>query len=137
MRVDIGERLTRLHVGTVGEYHVVEQCRGPTVLARIGGGLGFGDDGRGAAHRFDVFLAGRDRRQRIERRRIGVVPAHIALIDRPRIKAHRAVIAAIVPFMRQHVRQTDHFGDFRPREAAVHQTHRLVVEIFVGIAVLL
>ena len=51
--------------------------------------------GGGAAHRLDVLRAERLGRQRIEVRRVAVVPAEVELVDRLRVVAQRAVVAAV------------------------------------------
>src|SRR5207237_8375508 len=50
----------------------------------------------GPAHILDIFPAGRDRRQRIEIERVGVVPAEILLVDRLHIMLVVDVVIARV-----------------------------------------
>jgi hypothetical protein len=52
---------------------------------------------RGAAHVLDVLAPALDGRQRVEAGGVGVVPAEVALVDRLRVVAVRAVVAARVP----------------------------------------
>src|SRR2546423_15322151 len=56
-----------------------------------------GKDRVGPAHILDIFPAGRDRRQRIEIDRVGVVTAEILLVDCLHIMPDVAVVALGVP----------------------------------------
>ena len=89
-----------------------------------------------AAHILDIFLAGLDRRQRIEIDGIGVVPAEIFLVDRLHIVADVAVIAARMPGAVEARRQSDGLGDLGRGQAVVHQADGLVVRELVEIALL-
>ena len=56
------------------------------------------------------------------------------LVDGFRIVTHRAVVAAVEPLRCQRLGQRKHFGDLAAGVAHVHQPHRLVVQVLVGIA---
>src|SRR5205085_10088748 len=64
-----------------------------------------------AAHVFDIFPPGLDRRQRIEVGGVGIIPAEIFLIDRLHIVPDVAVIAARMPRAFEAFRQRDGLGD--------------------------
>ena len=89
------EQLVRLGVARVGEHEMVEQRRGPAIVAALEGRARLLLHRRGAAHRLDVLRAELDRRQRIEVRRVAVVPAEVELVDRLRVVAQRPVVAAV------------------------------------------
>src|SRR5260370_23961376 len=84
-----------------------------------------------------MFFAGLHRRQRIEVRRIGVVPAEIALVYRLHAMAQVAVVTARVPLARDAPRQLQLLGDLRGGEPVADQPHGLVVHIFVEVTPLL
>ena len=90
----------------------------------------------GPAHILDIFPAGRDRRQRIEIDRVGVVPAEILLVDRLHIMPDVAVVAARVPGGVEARRQFYRFRDLGGRQPVVHQPDGLVMREFIEIALL-
>jgi hypothetical protein len=69
-----------------------------------------------AAHVLDVFLAGLDRRQRIEIDGIGVVPAEIFLVDRLHVMPDVAVVGTRVPRTLKARRQLDGLRDLGGRQ---------------------
>ncbi len=134
LRIDARELFARLPVRGIVEDGVVQQRRRP---AQVACRLRFGRARLHrvlSAHRLDIAFRGGLRRQLVQVCGVRVVPAEIALVDRLRIMAHRAVIAAVVPLLRQHVGQLQHFRDLARDEAGVHQPDRLVVQEFVGVA---
>ncbi len=135
--VGVRQQLLALPVVRVGEDDVLERLGHPAVLALVEVGLRLLQDRRGAAHVLDVLLRRLLRRQLVERRRVGVVEAHVALIDGAGVVLHRAVVAAVVPLLVELGRQLDHVGDLDAGVALVHQVHRLVVDVLVHVAVLL
>src|ERR1700738_3769675 len=82
-------------------------------------------DRSGAAHVFDIFFAGLDRRERIEIDGIGVIPAEILLVDRLHIMPDMAVVAARVPGAIEARRQSNRLSDFGGREPMIHQADGL------------
>src|SRR6202171_6443054 len=73
----------------------------------------------GAAHVFDIFFSGLDRRERIEIDGIGVIPAEILLVDRLHIMPDMAVVAARVPGAVEARRQPDRLGNLGWRGTAI------------------
>jgi hypothetical protein len=119
-----------------GEYQMAQGLGHKAKLAL--GKILFGprQDRVGAAHIFDVFLAGLDRRQGIEIGGIGVVPAEILLVDRFHIMPDMAVVTACVPGAFKACRQADGLGDLGGRQPVVHQADGLVVREFIEVALL-
>ena len=94
------------------------------------------EDRGGSAHILDIFLAGLDRRQRIEIDGIGVVPAEILLVDRLHVMPDVAVIAAPVPGAVEAFRQADGLGDLGRGQPVIHQADGLVMRELVEVALL-
>ena len=76
-------------------------CGHPAVVALVVGLLRLLQNGVGAAHELDVVLAGLDRRQLVQRRRIAVEPAEIEDVGGRHVVVDRAVVAAVRPERRR------------------------------------
>ena len=118
----------------VGEQYVVQHLDRPTQIALVEGCLGQRHRSVGTAHRGDVALGRSHRRMWPQVRRVAVVPAEVALVDRLHVVADRSVVAVRVPLLGQRRRHLEHLGDLRSHVAEVHQTQRLVVEVGVHVA---
>ena len=106
----------------------------PAVVAVVVGAAGLGHGRVGAAHGGDVALRGLHRRVLPQVGRVGVVPAHVALVDRLHVVADRPVVAVGVPGRLERGRQLQHLRDLRAHVALVHQPQRLVVDVGVHVA---
>ena len=89
-----------------------------------------------AAHRLDGVRRRFGGRQRIQVRRIAVVPAEVGLVHRLRVVADGAVVVAIREHRAQRGRQLQRLGDLLGSETGVREAQRLVVEEAVGVALL-
>jgi hypothetical protein len=65
---------------------------------------------------------------------VGIEPAEVTLIDGLDVVAHRAVVAAVVPALRQLIRYGEHLGDLGAGVAMIREPERLVVQVLVEIA---
>ena len=124
-------------VGGVGEDEMVHQFRHPAIVACLIGLAPGCEYGVRAAHRFDIALARFHRRMLVKVRRVAVEPAEITLIDGFRIVVERAVVTARVPFGGQRRRQLDFLGNLDGRQPVIGKAQRLVMHIFVHVALLL
>ena len=113
---------------------MVEQRRGPAIVARGDRSLALLQHGRGAAHRGDILLRSVHRRQRIEIRRVAVVPAEVHLVHGLGVVAHGAVVAAVGEAIAQRRGQLELLGDLARRQALVREAQRLVVDVTVRVA---
>ena len=113
---------------------MVEQGRGPSVVAVVERALGERDDRVDATERRDVAL--RERRGRVGPQpcRVAVEPAEVALGDRLHVVVDGTVVPAGVPGVLECGRQGEVLRGFGPRDAAVEQPDGLVVQVRVEIA---
>ena len=134
--VTVGEPLARRCVGRVGEHAILGQIGGPAVIA---GGISAADlfvqrlfPAKRANEQFCLFDGG----PWIEIGRDAIIPAHVAIIDGLGIVADGPVEFARRPVRAQCRRQFEPFGNFCRGLAQVHPPHRLVVNIFIGVALM-
>ncbi|MCY1409939.1 hypothetical protein D9M71_252990 [compost metagenome] len=131
----VGFQGTGCLVVRLGEGQVVAQGHRPAVVALVDGRAHQAEYLVGATERLDVVLAGVDRGQRIEVRRVAVVVTQVALVHGAGVVAERAVVAAGVPLPVEIAGQPVHLlGDFRGRQPLVCQVQRAVVEEGVHVA---
>ena len=129
----VGVQLTRTVVVLVGEDRVIEQSCRPTEVTVVEGLLRDLDDLVDAAHRRHVPRGDRLRRMLPQPTRVAVEPAHVALIDRLDVVAHRPVVAVGVPRFLERRRHREVLGDLDTGEALVELPQRLVVKVGVQI----
>lgn len=108
MFIGVGEQLLALLVGRIGEYDVLQRHRDPAVIALIVVGLRFLHHGIGATHVLYILLRRLLGRQLIERRGVGIIKTHVALVDGTGVVLHRAVVAPVRPHLIELLRQLDH-----------------------------
>ena len=106
----------------------------PAVVALVVGPAGHGHRRVRAAHGGDVPRGGLDRRVRPQVGGVGVVPAHVALVDGLHVVADRPVVAVGVPGRFERGRHLQHLGDLGADVALVHESQRLVVQVGVHVA---
>src|SRR5262249_56320184 len=75
--------------------------------------------------------------QRVEVRRIAVVPAEVELVDGLGVVPHRPVVAAVRERLRELRRQLELLRDLARRRALVREAQRLVVDVAIGVALAL
>ena len=130
----IGRKQTGLGVGRIRVDHVPHHFGHPAILALRVVRPRLGNDGRCTAEVLDVLLRGRRLGQRIQIRRVGVIPAQVLLIHGLGVVGEGAVIAACSPVVGEAGRQHQLFRDLGRGVAVVHQPHALVVNVAVQIA---
>ena len=135
LRVHLGQQGAGGFLFTTTEYQVIEQCRRPAIVACIDGRASICQHLGLPSHRRHITSPFRFRGIRVEIRGVRVIPAHVTLVHGLAVMAHRAVVPTVEPLPGEHLWQLQMFGDFPRSEARVHQSHRLVMQVLIGIAV--
>ncbi|MNT25304.1 hypothetical protein D3C71_1596120 [compost metagenome] len=116
----------QLQCGLIGRFGIDEMVHGlryPAILTSLIICAGAGQQGIGTARVIDKLAPVINIAQGIQVGRVGVVPAHVLLINRFGVALHRPVIATGKPLpgqARWHV-LTHELGDFHRFVALVHQ----------------
>ncbi len=118
----------------IGEHHFTHHLRHPAIVPLVEVGFRLLQNGVRAAHVLDKFLRRVFRRQLIQGRRVAVEPAEIEHVGRFHVVAHRAVVTAVRPGVRQRVRQLEVGGDLIPGQPLISHAQGLIVDISVEIA---
>ncbi len=121
----------------LSEYQVIQNFGYPAVFTDIKRLLGLGQNLLRPAHQPHITLCRFYRGNGIQMRRVGVVPTKISLVNCPGVMAHGTVITPAGKTIAQGLWHPQLFRDFSGRMSQRRQTHCLIVDVLVGIALLL
>ena len=131
---DVGLEELGIPVVRLREHHVIEDLRGPAVVAGLDGRPCFLHDRVGTTHALHVLVRRVDGRERVKVCGVRVEPTEVALVHGLRVVTQRAVVAADVEAVVEPRRNRQRLRDFERGLAVVGAPHGLVVDPAVGVA---